>query len=181
MHVQRLVTDMHERESAAYRRKHPRPEYLPGDRVWVKTLPLNRRKLDPLYTGPCEILDRVGATGRYTVAMPSGPEDVHMERFKPYLEAVDGRKTVFLHFKPHAPLPEDDNQVVERILRHRLKAGKHQWLVRWGDGSPDSWEPASSFLGFVQQDWLRFNRANGIRWDTDVLPSQQTSGGAQQQ
>ena len=61
--------------------------YEPGDNVWVQTTRkrTGSDKLDPLLMGPCEILDRIGNSGRYTVALPEGKDDVHMDDFKPYL------------------------------------------------------------------------------------------------
>ena len=138
--------------------------FEPGDRVWVRRLPHQGRKLDPLWLGPCEVLTRYDTTGRYSISFPDGIQDVHMERLKIYLPKVDGHKTVLHYFKPHVDIPDDDAFVVEKILSHRIRAGRHQWLVKWNgyDNSFNSWEPAHSFVGYLQQDWLNFNRDHHI-------------------
>ena len=156
--------------SKRYKKSHKEIVYQPGDRVWVRNLSGQAGKLEPLWTGPCEVLHRVGHTGRYTVSFPDQIRDVHMERLKMYLPKVDGKKITLHYYHPIAKVPEDDNLIVEKILRHRVTHGRHQWLVRWKgyDASFDSWEPAESFVGYIQQDWLRFNQENHI---TIPIPS----------
>ena len=149
--------------------------YEPGDRVWVRHLEKDKStdsKLDPLYTGPCEVLERVGTTGRYVVGLPHGTESVHMERLKPYLSALNGDKLKLLFFKPEPKLPVDDTIVVEKILKHRIVNGRHQWRVRWKglDPSEDSWEDATAFIGEIQRDWVKFNRDNKINFRIESLP-----------
>ena len=133
--------------------------YSPGDKVWVRNW-RNRSdsvKLDPLWTGPCEILDRIRHSGRYKVALPTGIEDVHMDDFKPYLTPPEGTAIPFMHLQPRSRLPETDDYVVDEILGHKVEKGIHYWRVRWKGNGPEegTWEPASSFVGFVQQDWRR--------------------------
>jgi hypothetical protein len=96
--------------------------------------------------------------------MPQGPDDVHIEDMKPYLLARDGTAVTCLYFQPKGKLPESDTYVVDQILGHKVHHGKHMWKVRWkGYGSEaDTWEPATSFVGFVQQDLRRWNKDNGI-------------------
>ena len=98
--VQELVTKIHQERSSEFRKKHSNPVYQPGDLVWVRNGPWTGppgTKLDPLWTGPCEIIHRYGDTGRYKVALPQGPEDVHMEVFKPSLPPVSGNPIPFLY------------------------------------------------------------------------------------
>ena len=80
--VQPNVTRVHERMSSNFQRSHGRPEYQIGDEVWVKNTKTrtNHHKIDPLWTGPCEVLERYGRTGRYKVSLQQGAEDVHMEK-----------------------------------------------------------------------------------------------------
>ena len=96
--------------------------YEVGDLVWVRNGEGDSfTKLDPLWTGPCEILSKEGNTGRYDVAMPQGTEAVHLERFKPYLKPLQGNSIPFLYFKPQKKLPESDTYTVEKIIAHRIK------------------------------------------------------------
>jgi hypothetical protein len=142
------------------------PEYAPGDLVWVENSKnrTDSTKLDPLWTGPCEILERVAHTGRYKVVLPGGVEDVHMDDFKPYLTPPSGKAIPCLYFKPRNVIPESDEYIVEKILDHKVDKGVHLWRVRWrGYGSEeDTWEPASSFVGNVRQDWKKWNTERNV-------------------
>ena len=81
-----------------------------------------------------------------------------------YLPTIDGNNIKLHYFRPDTPIPEDDSFVVEKILAHRVRRGQHQWKVRWKgyDPSFDTWEPASSFVGYIQMDWTQFNKDNHI-------------------
>ena len=118
---------------------------------------------------PCEIIERYGTTGQYKVGLPNGAEDVHLEDMKPYLASVDGKAIPCCYFKPKPKIPHSDTYVVDKILEHRIKNGRHKWKVRWrGYGEEgDTWEPASSFIDYVQQDWKLWNKQHGV--DFSVL------------
>lgn len=134
LEVQKRISDQHQKLHDYFSKKFKNFVYEPGDRVWVrneKSQSTVDDKVDTLYTGPCEILKRVGTTGRYTVALPHGEKDVHMDRFKIYLPALDGTKVPFHFIRPRKDVPQDDTYVVEKILDHRIRNGKHQWLVKW--------------------------------------------------
>ena len=81
-----------------------------------------------------------------------------------YLPHVDGTKNILNYYRPHHDVPEDDSNVVASILSHRARDGQHQWYVRWKgyDDSFNTWEPASSFVGYVQQDWLEYNKKHKV-------------------
>ena len=162
--MQDKIKQLHAQISERFRKTHTCVEHEPGDRVWVRNLPHEGDKLDPLWTGPCEILDRVGLRGRYQVAIGGSVVDVHADRLKMYLPHVDGTKIVLNYYRPHHNVPEDDSLVVASILRHRIRDGQYQWYVRWKgyDDSHNTWEPASSFIGLVQQDWMRYNKQHHI-------------------
>ena len=53
------------------------------------------------------------------------------------------------------------------IKNHPLRRD-NMWKVRWNESAvegygseADTWEPATSFVRFVQQDWRRWNKDNG--------------------
>ena len=169
--VQKKLTHLHEQKREQFLKHHRVVTYEPGDRVWVRNLPHEGQKLDPLWTGPCEVLTRVGQTGRYKIAMPEGVQDVHIDRLKLYLPSIVGEKITMHYFRPQRDIPEDDALVVEKIVGHRTKAGKHQWKVRWKgyDQQHDTWEPASSFVGYIQTDWIEYNKVNHIEVPVTAL------------
>ena len=166
INVQILCTKVHENVKKNFLNKFGNVQYKVGDKVWVRNSKVrtHNTKLDPLWCGPCEILERFSHTGRYRVALPQGPDDVHVEDMKPYLNTIEGDQIPCLYFKPKSNLPTTDTHIVDKILAHRVKNGRHEWRVRWrGYGSEsDTWEPPASFVGFIQQDWKRWNKDNKI-------------------
>jgi transposase InsO family protein len=164
--VQEKVTKTHDRIRSAFLKEHSSPTYEAGDKVWVRNSAkrTDSNKLDPLWTGPCEILERLGNSGRYKVSLPSGVEDMHMDQFKPYLTPPDGKAIPCHFFKPRPKLPETDDLAVQKILDHKIEKGVHLWKVRWKGYGPeeDSWEPASSFIGYIQQDWKLWNKIHNV-------------------
>ena len=171
--VQRKIQDLHAKLTQKFKETHVCKEYRRGDRVWVRNLPHEGNKLDPLWTGPCEILDRIGNRGRYQVGIQDQVVDVHADRLKMYLPHVDGTKIVLNYYKPQTKVPEDDTYVVEKIMEHRTRNGKCQWKVNWQgyDHSYDTWEPASSFVGHLQQDWMDYNRRHHLEVPlTSLIP-----------
>ena len=166
-HIQEKVTKTHERIRSKYLCDFQTFIYEPGEKVWVKNSSkrTGSTKLDPLWTGPCEIIERVASSGRYKVVMPKGVEDVHTDDLKPYLPPPDGKAIPCHYFKPRPKLPETDEFVVQKILDHRVDNGIHYWRVRWNGYGPedDTWEPASSFTGSIHQGWKIWNKQNGIQ------------------
>ena len=164
--VQKRIIALHDKARLRFQKEYGNPVFEPGDRVWVRNMKIrmDANKLDPQWIGPCEILERVANSGRYRVALPDGVEDVHMNDFKPYVSPPDSKGIPFLHFKPRQALPETDDYVVEKILDHKIVKGQHFWRVRWkGYGSEeDTWEPVSCFLGYVQQDWRKWNKDHHV-------------------
>jgi hypothetical protein len=99
------------------------------------------------------------------VAINGNVVDLHTDRLKMYLPHIDGTKIALDYYKPHRRVPEDDTYLVEKILAHRTRAGQKQWKVHWKgyDNDFDTWEPASSFIGHLQQDWLAYNKRHHIQ------------------
>ena len=103
--------------------------------------------------------------------MPKGVEDVHFDDFKPYLAPPDGLAIPCWYFRPQSSLPETDEYVVDKIVDHRVEKEVHYWRVRWKGYGPeeDTWEPASNFVEFIQQDWKEWNRKHNISIPVDSL------------
>jgi len=163
--VQSTVQKLHNHLSHKFMQHRKTVIYEPGDRVWVRNLPDQAGKLDPLWTGPCEVLQRRGNSGRYQIALPDSVQDIHMERLKMYLPRIDGTKIHLHYYRPVEQVPEDDSLLVEKIIDHRTRNGTLQWLVTWKgyDHAHNTWEPASSFVGYVQQDWVEYNKRHKIQ------------------
>ena len=123
--VQKKITALHEAARLRFLKDHPPPVFSKGDKVWVRNSRQRTKsnKLDPLWLGPCKILQRIVSSGRYKVSMPKGVEDVHSDDFKPYLAPPDGKAIPQWYFKPQPALPENDECVVEKIVDYRVEWG----------------------------------------------------------
>jgi hypothetical protein len=150
-------------------RKHFREQlFEPGDKVWVKRRPTTGTKLDPLWTGPCEVMTVIGH-GRYTVNLPEGAEDVHTSSLKPYLLQMSGAAITWRYFQPRKYQEAAEGAVVEAILGHRTRKRQQQWRVKWKDSDEITWEPAQSFVGDVQQEWMEYNNKNNVKVELSSL------------
>ena len=156
---------IHDKLRSHYKRKHPFPIFRPGDSVWIRRPPTTGDKLDPLWYGPCEILLHIEAA-KYRVALPHGPENVHVDDMKPYVPQSSGKSIPFHYYKPRDQLPDrEENWQLEAILAHRTRRGHLEWQVKWKSDPQPTWEPASAFLGLIQEDWLRYNRDHNLSCD----------------
>ena len=163
--VSTKLNTIHEKLRSRFETKHRFPTFHPGDSVWIRRPSTSGDKLDPLWYGPCEILHHIEAA-KYRVALPHGPENVHVDDMKPYLPRLSGQYIPFHYYKPKDQLPDRaETWQVEAILGHRMRRGHLEWHVKWKTDPKPTWEPASAFLGLVQEDWLRYNRDNNLACD----------------
>ena len=85
----------------------------------------------------------------------------------PHTEPGDGEHAAPLHYYTDQEfLVETDKYVVEKVLDHKPKRatsrGKKKWLVKY-KGYPDpEWQPASSFMHDINEDWLAYNAKHRI-------------------
>ena len=110
--MQERVKSIHDTIAERYQSTRREIAFQFGDRVWVRNLPHEANKLDTLWTGPCEILQRIGNSSRYTVALPEGVQDIHTDRLKMYLPKLNGSKIVLHYYRPQRDVPEDDSLVL---------------------------------------------------------------------
>ena len=129
--------------------------YKYGYRVWIKVLPKDHSKLEPLWMGPCEVL-RHDSMGRYEVSTPNGKEILNSDSFKPYSEQIDGDAIPVHYYCPKAITEKQKTYVVDKIRKHKTVNGKLKWLVKWKNTENPTWEPAESFIGDVQSDWAKY-------------------------
>jgi len=158
--VQKRLEKIHEDERSRYLKEHNSIHYQPGNTVWVRVRAKDKHKLEPQWMGPCEILKQVYG-GRYTVQTAHGAQDDHMDSFKPYCPELTGKSIPFLYYRP-SQVPEDDQWVVEKILKHRTQDDRTQWLVKWQGNDKPTWKVAEQFVGYTQEDWREYNLDHDI-------------------
>ena len=73
--VQQHVTKIHEKVASQYRSKFGTQVYEVGDKVWVRNSKVRTRsnKLDPLWCGPCEVLEQYANTVATGSPYPKAP------------------------------------------------------------------------------------------------------------
>ena len=82
--VKDKLTARHAALTDKFNKVHKTVNYATGDSVWVKRQTKDvDSKLDPLYLGPCEILEVV-RPNRYVVSLPEGAVELNAEELKPY-------------------------------------------------------------------------------------------------
>lgn len=175
LRVKRIMGKTHGNRSRKYANEHRNMQYFPGDKVWVRILPRDtvdkrRQKLRPLWFGPCEILRNV-ANGRYRVQTSSGPEDLHIDMFKPYHPRLNGVAIPFHYFQPDPDMDDaPESYVVEKVLDYRKKGDRQEWLVKWRGYDKPTWQPAEDFISGMQDEWHEFNVRNKISVNLAALP-----------
>ena len=164
--VQENLQAQHDKLAKQFLKKRPTHVYEPGDKVWYKGHTKDTNcKLYRVWTGPGEILARIGRN-HYTVATDKGEINLDTMRLKlyipPHTAPGDGEHAAPLHhYTDQEFLVETDKYRVEKILDHKLKQAtsreKTKWLVEY-KGYPDpEWQPASSLMHDIDEDWLAYN------------------------
>ena len=93
-HVCHVLRQKHDKIRSRFEAEHKKLTYRPGDRVWVRVLPKDHQKLDPLWMSPCEILNHF-QFGVYEVRTPKETERLHMASLKPCHEPFNGEAVPF--------------------------------------------------------------------------------------
>jgi Chromo (CHRromatin Organisation MOdifier) domain len=142
------------RAKAYYDKSHQTVEYQVNDQVLLKTKHLQlklpgSKKLAEKYVGPYTIAERIGKVA-YRLRLPTNLKihDVFHVSCLCRFRTTGGPTDKFgRDLNPPAPVQVDGQweHWVEEILKHRLRLGKIQFLVKWlGYGHEhNSWEPRS--------------------------------------
>ena len=134
-HVQKKLCQMHKRQTQKFLQKHPLQMFNPGDPVPVhiqKDLQNNSNttKLDGIWTGTAEVLERVG-TGRYRVYTQKGEQIFESVMLKPYQAPMSGNQPP-LHFYTDAEeMAESDRYIVDEILDYKPKGRGKNRGTKW--------------------------------------------------
>ena len=174
--VKEKLTAHHHKLTEKFQTAHKVTHFDLGDSVWVRRKEKEvDHKLNPLYLGPCEVVEIV-RPNRYRVSTPDGIIELHPEDLKSYYPPVGKNGVPFHHYCPSQPEPENNTYVLEKILAHRIckKSGRLQWLCRWKGYGPehDTWNYAEDFVHGVQSDWADYNKMHKIKVDIKDLKMQ---------
>ena len=159
-------------KAAEYVNKGRRPSsFKAGDKVWLSTKNLSledgsgSRKLNPKYCGPFEIIEDInGVTYRLALSQPMIDRGIHnafhASLLKPFYEDEFERE-----MNPPEPLEFKDGHIeyeIEKILQHRKRRGKTQFLVKWkGYADHENSWLSESELGNAQETLVKYKRDVG--------------------
>jgi hypothetical protein len=139
-------------------------QFAVGDQVLLSTdhilptyLPPTKRKLQPTFIGPFTIVEKFG-TLTYRLKLPANIRVhpiFHISQLKQFRNPASfpGR----LPQPPPAPFEIGNDQYyhAERLLAHRRRRGRDEYLVSWLGYSADqnSWEPANNITSDLLNDF----------------------------
>ena len=139
-----------------------------GDPVWVlKPQMVGGHKMETKWLGPCKVVMRVGDSSYQVEIKENVIQDVHLDFLKPVVENLaSAPKFPLFYFQGLYADAETapDEFLVEKIVDHRLKKGKIEFLVKWRgfSQSENTWEPPENFIYKYNDEWLEYCRKKAL-------------------
>ena len=128
------INDIHQNQKRQdTQRKHGgRPVFGIDDTVWVqKPSAMGMDKTGSRWIGPCKVLQRLGEHVYRVQVAPKRHRDVHVVNLKPHVPPLIGPSWPLFHRPEVQPQNSNvDEWNVEPIVRHRLRNGELEFLVR---------------------------------------------------
>ena len=159
---------IHEREYRKFLKAHPPQFFRPGDKVWVRNRvdsPPVYPKLDRLWQGPAEVLARLSES-TYRVNYNGLEQVLPVDRLKSYVPYRDGTRAPLHYFSEREGLVESEDYIVDRVLKHETRGSganrKLWWYVKYRGYPQPEWQPATSFLHDIQEEWLKYNKRHRL-------------------
>ena len=87
--VHEMLEEIHKKQLDKFLKEHPRSVFVPSDQVWVQNRDEEREKLDRVWQGPGEIIDKI-FDSVYGVNHNGVEQDLSVERLKPFVKLIDG-------------------------------------------------------------------------------------------
>ena len=166
--VRDKLQSTHECEYQNFLTAHPPQMFRPGDRVWVRNRvesPPVYPKLDRLWQGPAEVLQHL-SWSTYRVNYNGLKQVLPVDRLKPDVPYRDGAKAPLHYFSEREGLVETEHYIVDTVLKHGMRGSgtnrKLRWRVKYRGYPEPEWQPATSFLHDIQEEWLRYNKRHRL-------------------
>ena len=160
--VAQILNHVHEMEAKRVNlnRKEMEP-FAIGDLVWYKRPENSGEKLDSRWIGPGTITAREGDHSYLMEIKPGLIMKTHRSFLKPYREPKVEGKGIPLHFFRRTEKTEDalpDEWEVEKILAHRKKNGRWEFLTKWAgcEEGEETWEPVKNFIHRYSGEFFKY-------------------------
>ena len=181
--VQEKVEAIHKKQVDKILKEHPPFVVVAGDRVWVGSRDEEQEKLDRVWQGPAEIIDKI-SDSVYWVNHNGVEQDLSVERLKPFVKLHDRRQPP-LHYCAERREIHDNSYVVEQVDNHGWRGrgangrekrarqpfpgAKPWWYVKFCGHARLEWHPAASFLHDVNNKWGNIMCSMDCRWTSITL------------
>ena len=166
--VARSLNDLHKERNEAINRNRGKPViYNPGDEVYYRRPEGSGNKLDSRWLGPALILRREGEAS-YVIQLREGVKvSAHQTFLKPSFNKRFLGHPVPLYYHRRTvldPEAQEEEWIVDRILKHRTREGKLEFLVKWVGYEVEAatWEPVAHFFHRYNSDVLRYCQGKGL-------------------
>ena len=163
--VRKKLTAIHNKLTEAHNYRSPLTVYTPGERVLICRDPKGRdrgmNKLERLWNGPFEVMERVGR-GRYRISAEKGETIVPVSIMKPFRDPVSGNRVPLHFYTDREEMVHSESFIVEKILPHRKRGKKVEWEVKFQGYPETEWHSVESFLHDVNEDWQKYNATRGL-------------------
>ena len=111
------------------------------------------------------MLQCLSETG-FLIFTPKGEQILPATRLKPYVSPCKGQPVPFHYFVDGDSAPQDGSYTVEAVKGCIWKGSgrncKRKWKVKWRGQDEGTWETQETFLGNVNDVWVKYNRDHGM-------------------
>jgi len=169
----KALNDLHQKRKAQVNanRKEPTP-FAKGSKVWYRPeRQPGTDKLAPEWVGPCLIEKRLGAHSYVVEVAPGVLREAHRTQLRPHVADLYSDTPFPLHYlagkAPELPEATPDEWPVEAVLKHRRRAGKLEFLVKWKgyEASDACWEPWENFFPGYNTEVVDYCRRHKVSLD----------------
>ena len=167
--VAKCLNEVHKKQETYFNsKKHDGKVYEIGDKVWVIRPKgfSSQDKFKTRWIGPGIIVERPRANSYVVQVEPNRIISAYRDQLKPWIEdTITGNSYPLFFHRGRSQFSglEGSQEVVQKIVAHRLKDGQLQFHTLWEGTGEDTWEPAENFIDGVCEPWLKYCKEKGLQ------------------